>query len=79
MDSTYSPSLPEGTRVRLILQGHRQYSQLATVKNALPNPSQQHQRQWYDVRFDNAIWGRFRERDLEMAVESGLGNQAAIA
>ena len=33
----------------------------------LINPSKRPEHQWYDVRFDNGILGRFREADLEYA------------
>jgi len=77
----YSPSFAEGTRVRLIDSRHRQHSQLATVNKALPNPSRQSERQWYDVRFDNGVWGRFLQRQLErVESQSGMsGHQAIVA
>jgi hypothetical protein len=82
MEASCAPSLPEGTRVRLILKNHREYSHVATVKGMLPNPSRRRDRQWYDVRFDNGMWGRFIERDLEMMSAESLseaGNQASVA
>jgi hypothetical protein len=82
MKTNYSPSLPEGDRVRLTLKNHREYSHIATVKGALPNPSQRRDRQWYDVRFENGVWGRFLERDLDqVSAESigEMGNQASVA
>jgi hypothetical protein len=82
VETNYSPSLPEGTRVRLTLKGHRESSHLATVKRILPNPSRRHDRQWYDVRFDSGVCGRFIERDLDQmsAVStSAIGNQASVA
>jgi hypothetical protein len=35
------------------------------VRRLLINPSQQENKQWYDVKFDDGAWGRFIERHLE--------------
>ena len=64
-NSRYQPSLPEKTPVRLVKSEHPANSQHATVIHALPNPSGQAEHQWYDVRFDNGMYGRFRECYLE--------------
>ena len=62
--SVYRPSLQERARVRMIREGDRNYMNTATVMSALPNPSGQRENQWYDVKFDNGVWGRFLERYL---------------
>jgi len=61
----YKPSLTNGARVRLAKESHQQFSKTATVLLALPNPSRHKEHQWYDVRFDDGILGRFLERYLD--------------
>jgi hypothetical protein len=48
----------------------------ATVKGVLPNPSKRKEHQWYDIQFDNGVWGRFLERYLD-AVEQTTQPSAA--
>jgi hypothetical protein len=31
----------------------------------VPNPSKRREHQWYDVRFDDFVYGRFLEKQLE--------------
>ena len=64
--AAYSPALPEGTRVRLVKEGHVDHLRVGTVKRALVNPSQKGEHQWYDVLFDIRNWGRFRQGELEV-------------
>ena len=55
----YLPELRPGNRVRVV-RGLGPSSILnATVIGALPNPSQRHENQWYDVKFDEGKLGRF--------------------
>ena len=56
---------PDGTRVRLYKEHHRKSGQSATIVAALPNPSNRSDKQWYDVRFDDGVYGRFLVRHLE--------------
>jgi hypothetical protein len=63
--ATYTPSIPDGTHVRLIRKDHPLHALVATVMDALPNPSGRKENQWYDVKFENARYGRFQERYLE--------------
>jgi hypothetical protein len=44
---------------------HSLNGQAAVVIRALPNPSGNSVHQWYDVRFDNGVLGRFLERYLQ--------------
>jgi hypothetical protein len=67
--SAYHPSLLEKARVRLLESEHPQNLQAAVILRALPNPSQRAVHQWYDVRFDNGILGRFLEKYLEPIIE----------
>lgn len=77
MDTTYTPSLKEGTRVRLTKTGHREHLQSATLLSALTNPSKRKEHQWYDVRFDSGVYGRFLERYLEpLQAAKEIGNDA---
>ena len=82
-DSTYRPMLSERTRVRLTRQEHLEYSRPATLLRALPNPSGRPENQWYDVRFDDGVYGRFLERYLERVDSEGTetkgGGQASAA
>lgn len=70
-DLTYRPILSERTRVRLIKREHHEYSRHATIVRALPNPSGRPENQWYDVRFDDGVHGRFLERYLERTDSEG--------
>ena len=63
-DLNYIPRLPYHARVRFIRKGHAKFDQCGVVVAALPNPSNLPENQWYDVRFDDAAYGRFRGRDL---------------
>ena len=63
--SEYIPAWKDGTRVRLSLTDHRKSGQGATIVAALPNPSKRREHQWYDVRFDDFVYGRFLEKHLE--------------
>jgi hypothetical protein len=65
--TNYRPSLQEGARVRLVRKDDPNSTNAGTVVNLLPNPSKQKEHQWYDVRFDNGVWGRFLERYLDAA------------
>ena len=64
-NAVYRPSLGYGMRVRLMKRGHHEDSKEATIFWALPNPSKRPENQWYDVRFDHGVYGRFHERYLE--------------
>ena len=68
-NATYRPSLSYGQRVRLMKRDHHEYSQEAVILWALPNPSMRPENQWYDVRFENGVYGRFLERYLERIEE----------
>ena len=58
-------NLARGTRVRLIGMGrHPKRGDQCTVIRILPNPSNQSEHQWYDVRFDDDSFGRFLEKYL---------------
>ena len=59
------PIWPGGTRVRLHKEGHRKLGQSATIVAALHNPSNRSENQWYDVRFDDGVYGRFVVRHLK--------------
>ena len=72
-DSTYRPVLPEKARVRLLKRKHHEYTRPATLLHALPNPSGRPENQWYDVRFDDGVYGRFLERYLERIDLEGTG------
>ena len=61
-DSTYRSVLPEKARVRLLKPEHHEYTRPATLLHALPNPSGRPENQWYDVRFDDGVYGRFLGR-----------------
>ena len=63
--SEYVPTWQEGTRVRLFLTDHRESGQCGTIVTRLPNPSKRREHQWYDVLFDDFVYGRFLERQLE--------------
>ncbi len=65
--SDYVPNLPVGAQVRLLKKDHRNSGGTGTIIAVLINPSKRSEHQWYDVRFDNGILGRFREADLEYA------------
>ena len=69
--SVYRPSFLEGSRVSLVKSGHSQNTRPAAVLRTLPNPSQRAEHQWYDVRFDSGVYGRFLERYLEPVDETG--------
>jgi hypothetical protein len=81
----YRPALTEKTRIRLLKNDHHEHSRVATLLRALPNPSGQADKQWYDVRFDDGVYGRFLARYLEPikdgSEESGTraGDQASAA
>ena len=62
--SMYEASFRARTRVRLVKSSHSLNGQTAVVIRALPNPSGNPGHQWYDVRFDNGVLGRFLERYL---------------
>lgn len=62
---SYTASFAEGARVRLSHPGHPHHLCIGTVRRLLINPSQQENKQWYDVKFDDGAWGRFIERHLE--------------
>jgi hypothetical protein len=82
---TYKPSLKERTRVQLARDGHRAHSHCGVILRVLPNPSKRGRNQWYDVRFDSGILGRFLERYLEVtpaATDEGKkieGSQTLVA
>ena len=82
-DSTYRHVLPEKARVRLLKREHHKYTRPATLVHALPNPSGRPENQWYDVRFDDGVYGRFLERYLERidleGTEQKEGDQASAA
>ena len=61
----YVANLSLGTRVRLIGLGrHPRHGDECTIIAILPNPSQAPEHQWYDVRFEDGIYGRFLEKYL---------------
>jgi hypothetical protein len=53
-----------GTRVRLLKEGHRRSGECAKIVAALANPSKRPGNQWYDIRFDDGVYGRFVVRHL---------------
>jgi hypothetical protein len=65
MNAAYASLLKENTRVRLTKAEHRETSQTATLVRVLENPSKRPENQWYDIRFDDGVYGRFPGRDLE--------------
>jgi hypothetical protein len=69
-DSAYRASFPENARVRLVKGDHSQNFKPAVILRALPNPSRRAEHQWYDVRFDNGLFGRFLEKYLKQIVEN---------
>jgi hypothetical protein len=71
-DSTYRPVLPEKARVRLLKREHHEYTRPATLLHALPNPSGRPENQWYDVRFDDGVCGRFLGCYLERIDFEGI-------
>jgi hypothetical protein len=84
-NATYRPALGYGMRVRLMKRDHHEYSQEAAILRVLPNPSMKPENQWYDVRFESGVYGRFLERYLER-IEAGTkemhkesGGQASVA
>jgi len=61
----YIPDLVRGSRVRLAAPWHHpKRDQQCTILDPLPNPSQQAEHQWYDVRFDDGSIGRFLQKHL---------------
>jgi len=77
----YHASLRERMRVLLVHDKHSHNQKTAIVMHVLPNPSQASRHQWYDVRFDDGIWGRFQERNLQSIppVEAESPIQASVA
>jgi hypothetical protein len=69
--SKYKAALLEGSRVQLIHEGHPQHTGTGNLVGILPNPSKLARNQWYDVRFDNGVYGRFQGRYLETIAENG--------
>ena len=69
-NTTYLPAFGDGMRVRLLKRDHHEYSQEAAILRVLPNPSMKPENQWYDVRFESGVYGRFLERYLER-IEAG--------
>ena len=80
MNTAYTPSLKENVRVRLTKAGHREDSQSAIVLRALENPSMRPESQWYDIRFDDGVYGRFLGRYLEpiAAIQNGDEDQPGL-
>ena len=72
----YAPVWEGGMRVRLSAQKHPRSGQSATILEPLPNPSKRQEHQWYDVRFDDGVYGRFLESTLE---EISTDSKAKIA
>jgi len=70
-------------RVRLLKREHQEYSRPATILHLLPNPSGRSESQWYEVRFDDGVYGRFLERYLECVASEeekrNEGDQTAAA
>jgi hypothetical protein len=61
----YSPSLTIGARVRFIGTDYpAKTGAQCTIIRILPNPSELPEHQWYDVRFDDGVLGRFLEKYL---------------
>jgi hypothetical protein len=75
--STYQPSFHEKARVRLVKSAHSQNGQMAVILRALPNPSKSAEHQWYDVRFDSGVFGRFLESYLQPVSEHGENENPA--
>ena len=71
IDSTYRPVLTEKARVRLLKREHQEYARPAMILRVLPNPSCRPENQWYDVRFDDGLSGRFLGRYLERINSEG--------
>lgn len=71
----YRAAFDERSRVRLVKGDHSQNLKAAILLRALPNPSGLAEHQWYDVRFDDGVYGRFLERYLERIVEAGEEKQ----
>ncbi|HLH32904.1 MAG TPA: DUF5335 family protein [Terriglobia bacterium] len=63
--SKYIANLSRGNRVYLIGLGHHpKRGDECTIIRILPNPSQNPEHQWYDVRFEDGTYGRFLEKYL---------------
>ena len=75
--SLYCPVLSERTRVRLVKSGHPENTHPASVLVALPNPSRRAENQWYDIRFDNGVYGRFQGRYLERIPDVEIAQESA--
>jgi hypothetical protein len=71
IDSAHRIVLPEKTRVRLLKREHQEEGRTATILRVLPNPSGRPENQWYDVRFDDGVYGRFLGRYLERVASEG--------
>lgn len=69
--SGYTPLWRRGVRVQFVRAGHPQNSQLGRILDPLPNPSGRPEHQWYDVIFDSGVYGRFLQRALVSADDSG--------
>ena len=66
-----TPALAEGSTVRLVHEGHSQHGKIGKLVGILPNPSKLDRNQWYDVRFDSGVYGRFLKRYLAKIPEDG--------
>ena len=61
----YEPRFVGGKRVLFVgRDNNARNGQRCTILGALPNPSQRSEHQWYDVRFDDYIPGRYLEKFL---------------
>jgi hypothetical protein len=67
----YKTTHKEKARVRLNRPDLPENSQTAVIIRVLENPSHRREHQWYDVRFDSGVLGRFLERYLEPVAEAG--------
>jgi hypothetical protein len=76
-DRQYVSRLARNDQVQLVLNGHPKTGQYCTVVGVLPNASQQSIHQWYDVRFNDGTYGRFKEENLlGTRLEAKYGNAA---
>jgi hypothetical protein len=56
--------LARNDEVRFIMKEHQMNGQRCIVVRVLPNPSELAIHQWYDVKFEDGTYGRFKEEYL---------------
>jgi len=61
----YTAAMRYRTAVRLNRTDHSQYGNSGFIIRVLENRSEDRRNQWYDVLFENGVYGRFQEADLE--------------